>query len=190
MRLIQRRALLAAATVASAPLARKPRAAEDGHEGGPKLRDLAHALITTNPPAPIPPITFVDGGGTSRSLADFAGHGMVVNLWATWCVPCVAELPSLAKLSLELAPGDVAVLPLSSDRGGAAAVERFFRTHEIAGLPVLLDPGGDAARAWGARGIPTTVIIDRRGMERARLEGSADWASREAADLVRALVAA
>lgn len=187
MRLIHRRAtiLAGAATLASAPFARKPRA-----EDAPALRDLRRALIPTDPPVPSPAITFVDGGGASHALAEFAGRGMVVNLWATWCVPCVAELPSLARLAAALAPEDIAVLPLSSDRGGAAAVERFYRTHEMSGLPVLLDPDGDAARAWGARGIPTTIVIDRKGRERARLEGSADWASPQAADLVRALVAA
>ena len=53
---------------------------------------------------------------------------MVINLWATWCVPCVAEMPSLAALSKTLAPDDIAVLPLSSDRGGARAVEAFYRS--------------------------------------------------------------
>ena len=73
---------------------------------------------------------------------------MVINLWATWCVPCVEEMPSLAALSKTLAPDDIAVLPLSSDRGGARVVEAFYQEHGITGLPVLLDPKGAAARAW------------------------------------------
>jgi thiol-disulfide isomerase/thioredoxin len=181
MRMIGRRALLAGgSTVASALASRKPRAAET-------LRPLSGALVPTDPPQAPPAITFVDAGGARHALSEFAGHGMVVNLWATWCVPCVAELPSLARLAAALAPADIAVLPLSSDRGGSAAVDRFFRAHDISGLPTLLDPDGDAARAWGARGIPTTLVIDVRGMERARLEGSADWSSPEAAALVRRL---
>ena len=114
---------------------------------------------------------------------------MVINLWATWCVPCVAEMPSLAALSKALAPDDIAVLPLSSDRGGARRVEAFYQEHGITGLPVLLDPKGAAARAWHARGIPTSLIIDKKGRERARLEGSADWSTPAAARLVRKLVA-
>jgi thiol-disulfide isomerase/thioredoxin len=114
---------------------------------------------------------------------------MVINLWATWCAPCVAELPALSALSHVLAPQDIAVLPLSSDRGGVKAVHAFFEAHDISGLPILLDPKGAAAEAWGVDGIPTTVIIDRRGMERARLEGAADWSSPAAAALVRRLVA-
>ena len=80
-----------------------------------------------------------------------------------------------------------AVLPLSSDRGGAAAVEKFYREREIEGLPVLLDPRGEAARAFGARGIPTTVLIDAHGRERGRFEGAADWADADAVAAVREL---
>ncbi len=112
---------------------------------------------------------------------------MVVNLWATWCVPCVEELPSLARLSQTLAPDDIAVLPLSSDRGGAKTVEAFFQQHGITGLPVLLDPRSAAIRVLHARGIPTSLVIDRKGREVARLEGSADWSTPAAAQLVKRL---
>jgi hypothetical protein len=96
-------------------------------------------------------------------------------------------MPSLERLSRTLAPDDIAVLPLSSDRGGASAVEAFYRGHDITGLPILLDPKGAAAHAWHARGIPTSLIIDQRGRERARLEGAADWSTPAAAAIVRRL---
>jgi hypothetical protein len=98
-------------------------------------------------------------------------------------------MPSLAALSRTLAPDDIAVLPLSSDRGGARAVAAFYQEHDISGLPVLLDPKGAASHAWHARGIPTSVIVDKQGRERARLEGSADWSTSAAAAIVRKLVA-
>lgn len=180
MLLIKRRAALAAGgTLAAALIARKPRAEE--------LDDVAKALMPTNPPVPAPDITFQSADGTEHRLAEFLGHGMVVNLWATWCAPCVAEMPSLAALSKTVAPDDIAVLPLSSDRGGAAVVQAFYQQHGIAGLPVLLDPKGAAAHAWHVRGIPTSLIIDKQGRERARLEGSADWSTPAAAALVRKL---
>ena len=108
--------------------------------------------------------------------------------WATWCVPCVAELPALAALARRLRGEGILVLPASSDRGGAAAVEAFYRGHAIEGLPVWLDPKGAAAQAWGARGIPTTLIIDRAGRERARAEGALDWASEAAVAEIKRLV--
>jgi thiol-disulfide isomerase/thioredoxin len=180
MALITRRTVLAAgATLAAATWPRKPRAQD--------LKNLGAALELSNPPVPAPDIVFVDAQAGKHRLSEFRGHGMVINLWATWCVPCVAEMPSLAALSKTLAPADIAVLPLSSDRGGADTVEAFFRKHAITGLPVLVDPQGAAERAFGAEGIPTSVIIDKAGRERARVEGSADWSTPAAAALVRKL---
>ncbi len=135
----------------------------------------------------VPAIEFGTVDGQTRTLKDYLGSGLVLNFWATWCVPCVAEMPALAKLAGLVRDANVRVLPLSSDRGGVAAVEKYFTEKEIVGLPVLLDPRGAAARAFGARGIPTTVLIDAKGRERGRLEGAADWASPEAVAAVKAL---
>ena len=180
MHLIHRRRVLltAAGTVASALGARKPRAAQE-------LEDLS-ALEVARPPLAVPAITFNAADGSAHRLGDFKGRGMVVNLWATWCAPCVAELPALDVLSQALAPDDIAVLPLSSDHGGAAAVRAFYDKHGIGHLPVLLDPLGAAAQAWGVRGIPTTFIIGRDGLQHASLQGAADWA--KGAEIVRKLV--
>ena len=133
-------------------------------------------------------MAFVTQDGASHHLVDFKGHGMVVNMWATWCAPCVAEMPSLEALSKALAPKDVAVLPLSSDRGGANVVRDWYQAHDITALPILLDPKGAMARAFNARGIPTTVIINTAGQVVARLEGAADWGSPESQALIRKLV--
>jgi thiol-disulfide isomerase/thioredoxin len=147
------------------------------------------ALRLKRPPAPLPEISFLSEDGAEHQLSEFAGHGLVVTLWATWCAPCVAEMPALAKLAHTLAPDDIGVMPLSSDRGGAPVVRRFLEDHGIVGLPVLLDPKGAATRAWGVRGIPATLIIDKWGREQARLEGPADWSTPEAAARVMELVA-
>ncbi|WP_428486423.1 TlpA family protein disulfide reductase [Rhodopila sp.] len=177
-----RRTILAATTsiLASAALPGKPRAEE-------RLPPLAEGLEPLSPPANLPDGVFVSGDGVSHHLSEFKGHGMVVNLWATWCAPCVAEMPSLQALSKALAPQDIAVLPLSSDRGGADTVQAWYAAHGITGLPVLLDPQGALARAFNARGIPTTVIVNTNNQAVARLEGAADWSAPEAQALIRRL---
>ena len=187
-------ATLAAGTVAAAAMLRKPAPAiftpvADAQAAEQVPLQDATALVPTNPPRPMAAIGFTDAAGAPHSLADFAGRGVVVNLWATWCIPCVAELPALAKLADLLKAERIAVLPLSSDRGGAAVVERFFRSHAIAGLDIWLDPQGKAALALAARGVPTTIVVDRAGQERARLEGAADWAAPDMLAAIRALVA-
>jgi len=97
-------------------------------------------------------------------------------------------MPALADLSRILAPHNIAVMPLSSDRGGAAVVRKFYDTQKIAGLPILLDPKGEAARAFNARGLPTTVIIDKKGQLRAKSDGAADWSGPEIAAQIRQIV--
>jgi thiol-disulfide isomerase/thioredoxin len=181
-------ALLAAGTVASVALLRKPAPLLFTPVEAPTLAGMS-ALVPTEPPAALPAIGFFDASGRAHALAEFAGKGVVLNLWATWCVPCVAELPSLATLAERLAQAGVVVLPISSDRGGAAAVQKFYAGHGIAGLGVWLDPKGAAIEALHARGLPTTLLIDRQGRERARLEGGADWASGEAVAMITRMVA-
>lgn len=178
-----RRTLMAAAagTLASAALPRKP-LAED-------LPPLSRNLVRVNPPAQPPDVPFYDADGKEHHLADFKGRGMVVNLWATWCVPCVHEIPSLAAAARALAPDDIAVLTLASDRGGPGKVSDWFADHNITALPVLMDPKGELAMAFAAHGIPTTFIINKSGLVVARLEGAADWGSPEAVQLIKALVA-
>jgi thiol-disulfide isomerase/thioredoxin len=148
------------------------------------LPSLAEGLVPVIPPVDPPDGVFVTQDGASHRLSEFKGRGMVVNMWATWCVPCIAEMPSLDTLSKALAPKDIAVLPLSSDRGGADTVAAWYQAHGITALPVLLDPKGALARAFNARGIPTTVIINTDGQVVGRLEGAADWASPEAQALI------
>ena len=164
-----------AATLAVALPLRKPRA--QSVQG----IDSLHAL-----PQPRKlDLHWTDGDGNTRSLADYAGKGVVLNLWATWCVPCVREMPMLADLAKQIAGDGIVVLPVSSDRGGAPVVQRFFAEQGIRNLPVLLDPTGAMARSLNVRGIPTTLLIDKDGQEVGWLEGSADWSSPDAVTVVR-----
>jgi thiol-disulfide isomerase/thioredoxin len=183
-------AVLAAATVAVATLWRKSEVftpVSGPEERRVDLQSMA-ALKLVDPPRALPPITFTDADGTPYGLDRFAGRGVVLNLWATWCAPCVAELPSLAALARTLGEAHVVVLPLSSDRGGAAVVRRFYEERGIVGLGVWLDPKGAAEEALKIRGVPTTLLIDGAGRERARLEGAADWAAPDAQATIRRLL--
>ena len=150
--------------------------------------DLATAkLRPIDPRVAAPDIRFLQWDGTEQTLEKFRGWGMVINLWATWCAPCVAEMPALATLSKALAPHDIAVMPLSTDRGGIAVVQRFYDTHKISGLPILTTKNA-TAEAFGARGLPATIIIDKKGMQCAHLDGVADWSDPAIAAQIRRLV--
>ncbi|MBP0494317.1 TlpA family protein disulfide reductase [Roseomonas sp. SG15] len=142
-------------------------------------------------PKPLPAITLTDPEGRERDLSSIvgpgAGKGIVLNLWATWCAPCVEEMPALDRLATLLAKEGILVIPASSDRGGRAQVDPFFARTGIQHLGPWLDPRSAATRALGARGLPTTILIDPQGRERARLEGGAAWDSAELVADVRRL---
>lgn len=144
-------------------------------------------LLRTGP-RPLPAFVFLTATGAERRVADYAGRGLVITLWATWCPPCVAEMPALDRLQAMLAPEGIAVLPLSSDRGGAAQVAPFYERLGLRNLAILLDPLGRAGRALGVRGLPTTVIVGRDGQELARLEGAAEWDRPDMVAALRALI--
>jgi thiol-disulfide isomerase/thioredoxin len=175
-----RRDLLAfamGATLATAALPRQAAAASDGGLG--KLRETPGGR-------PVPEgVVFQDAEGRETGLASFRGRGLVVNFWATWCPPCVAEMPALDRARAALAGDEIEVLPLSSDRGGRAQVDPFYARTGLKHLGVWLDPRGAAGRAFGIRGLPTTILIDRDGREVGRIEGPAEWDSPEAQALVR-----
>jgi thiol-disulfide isomerase/thioredoxin len=183
LKVSRRRALVTAATVAAGALGgnvvpRRARAQEMGSVDD--LEDMP-------PGATLPAFQFFTPDNQARTLADYRGRGVVLNLWATWCGPCVAELPTLDQLAMAVAADSIVVLPLSSDAGGAASVRAFYDGHDIEHLPVLLDPGGAITQAWQVPGIPVTVIFDRSGHPRARLVGSADWSTPTAVARVKAL---
>lgn len=153
-------------------------------EGGPPLDGPMAAFQLFDAPRSAPEITFSDAAGNSLSLADFSGRVVLVNLWATWCQPCIEEMPSLDRLQAAMADAGLAVLAVSIDRGGADQVLPFFDEIGIAHLDPYFDPEGQSPRAFAARGFPTTVLIDRAGRWVGTLEGWADWDSAEARSLV------
>ncbi len=140
----------------------------------------------TRPPHPAPLAPFMENGTIRRTLADYRGKGLVLNLWATWCTPCVLEMPSLDRLRAEMAGSGIEVLALSQDSGGADVVRRLYLRRGIKHLDILIDKGGKVFRALGAKGLPTTILVDAAGNEIGRVRGSLEWDTPEALALVRA----
>jgi thiol-disulfide isomerase/thioredoxin len=169
---LTRRSIIAAASGLALAGGWSNSAAAQIDESG--LPDAADAM-TQVMPAPAPPLVLTNAKGKRLTLADYAGHALVVNIWATWCGPCVVEIPSLAALAARLKASGALVLPISIDLSGAAAVRPFYASHGIRTLPVLLDPNGDNLRVLNTDGVPVTIIINANGQMVARLEGAANW---------------
>lgn len=123
---------------------------------------------------------FIDGEGLDLTLADFKGRVVLLNIWATWCVPCRVEMPMLDRLQARLGGEDFHVLPLSIDRAGLKPVQKFYKEIEIKSLGIYLAQSLQVMQALGVVGLPTTLLIDRDGREIARLVGPAEWDSPEA----------
>lgn len=133
-------------------------------------------FVPSSPPAPAPAISLADTAGNAVPLTDFRGKLVVLNLWATWCEPCLREMPSLERLQSRL--GDrAAVLAVSEDRGGGNIVEPFIAKLGLKEVKIYLDPNSKIGRAFDARGLPTSLVIDRQGKLAGRVEGAAEWDS-------------
>lgn len=127
--------------------------------------------LTTKLPAPA--LSFTTTSGQTVHLADYRGRVVLVNLWATWCAPCIQEMPSLARLQAKRA--DLAILAISEDRRGAEVVEPFLAKLRLGGLATFLDPRDAATSAFHIEGLPTSFLIDRDGRILGTLEGGAEW---------------
>ncbi|WP_209001918.1 TlpA family protein disulfide reductase [Stappia albiluteola] len=126
-------------------------------------------------PRDVDAFVFADAEGNARSLQDFKGKVVLVNLWATWCVPCRTEMPQLDRLQAELGGDKFTVLPLSLDRGGADTVNSFYKEIDVKSLPVMVDQANFSARAFKIFGLPSTFLVNADGQEIGRLIGPAEW---------------
>jgi thiol-disulfide isomerase/thioredoxin len=131
----------------------------------------------------MPAVELSDPAGATLATADLKGKPALVNLWATWCVPCVAEMPLLDELAGELGEG-VRVLTVSQDMNGAEVVAPFFASRKLANLPQWIDSDMQLPPALKAPGLPLTVLYDAEGKEVWRVMGGYDWSSAEAREMV------
>lgn len=123
----------------------------------------------------LPDLRFADAAGAPRSLADFRGRVILLNLWATWCVPCREEMPALDRLQAALGGPGFEVVALSIDRGGVAAVKSFYEELDVRNLRIYVDQNADALGKLGSFGIPLSVLVGRDGRELWRVVGPREW---------------
>lgn len=134
--------------------------------------------------AAAPTFAFTAPDGSEATLQDFAGSPLLVNLWATWCTPCVAEMPTLDAVAESYAGQGLKVLTVSQDNQGAAQVEPFFRKRSFLRLKAWLDPENQFGFHYATGLLPTTVLYDGEGREVARVIGAMDWQGAEARALI------
>jgi len=151
-------------------------------------RDMAtgalSAFVVKPERRPMPGLVFFDGTGRQRSLSEWHGQVVLLNLWASWCAPCRKEMPSLAALQRRFGSKDFEVVAISVDRGGAKVAQQFLDETQSRLLRLYIDPSAKSIETITALGLPATVLIDREGKEIGRLLGPADWTSPEAYRLI------
>jgi thiol-disulfide isomerase/thioredoxin len=157
----------------SAPAAKAPSASGE---------KVAGRLDRSRAGTPAPSTTFEDPAGEPASLQDFRGKPVLLNLWATWCAPCVAEMPTLDALAASR--DDIEVLAVSQDMAGAAKVDAFFAERKFRMLEPYLDPALTLMTGLKVDTLPTTILYDAQGREVWRMTGIEDWQGSRAAALI------
>ena len=132
-------------------------------------------FIPTTPPRPAPDVTVETRTGEKVRLSDLKGRPVLINFWATWCGPCISEMPALDALAAERAGTPLVIMAVSEDRGGETVVAPFLNRLRLGNLPIYLDADTKARVAFRIDAIPTTVLIDRNGREIGRIMGAASW---------------
>ena len=161
-----------------------------------KLAPLAHgeiaALTMATAPLRLPDLTFEDADGKPRKLSDWHGRIVLVNLWATWCVPCRKEMPALESLQTRLGGPDFEVVAVNIDTRDPEKPRNFLKEANLTRLSYFTDQKAkvfqDLKAIGRALGMPTSVLVDGEGCEIATLAGPAEWSSDDAIRLIRAAV--
>jgi len=148
------------------------------------------AFLARPKPLDLGEVSFVAADGATKSLSDWHGKVVLLNIWATWCVPCREEMATLDRLQAELGGKDFQVVAVNIDRGAADKPKAFLAEVGATHLALYTDPSGKLFSKLKAVGMPTTLLLDREGREIGRLVGPADWDSPEALALIKAAIAA
>lgn len=144
-------------------------------------------MVKVTNPAPLPQVPFLNARGEDVTLSDFEGKVVLLNFWATWCAPCVKEMPDLDKLARAVAKDDIAVVAVSEDRDPLTVVPPWMEAQNLTTLETYGDQSQRLARAFNVRGMPTTVLISADGRKLGYREGIANWDHPDFIDALRAL---
>ncbi|MEW9856080.1 TlpA family protein disulfide reductase [Novosphingobium sp. M1R2S20] len=149
----------------------------------PKSEKLTGILDRSHKGEPLPELTLKDDKGRTLALPSLKGQPTLVNLWATWCAPCVVELPTLDRL-VDIKEGKLRVVTVSQDMAGTENVASFIKERGGDNLEPWLDPEGDLAAKYSVQSLPTTILYDSQGQEVWRFIGSKVWTNAEALQLI------
>ena len=159
----------------------------------PLARGEVAAMAVRDSATGLPEMGFVSAEGDAMTISDFAGQALLVNLWATWCAPCRAEMPALAELQSELGDDEFKVLAINIDTGDVSKPEAFLEEIGVSNLGLYRDASmgvfNTLKREGVAFGLPVTLMIGKDGCMLGAMNGPAEWASEDAKVLIAALKA-
>lgn len=165
-----------------------PAPAPSGAGVNPLSRGHMAAFVFRKAPEELPEVKFLDAGGKERTLAHWRGKVVLLNLWATWCLPCRKEMPALDRLQAEMGSDKFEVVAVSVDRTGLAGARKFLDETKAGKLALYADPTARMAATLRAAGLPATLLLDTKGREIGRLLGPAEWDSEDAKRLIAAQI--
>ena len=151
----------------------------------PPIEGSMVKFVASDPPIPVPDTPFIGVDGETIKLADYKGRLVLLNFWATWCAPCIRELPSIESLASSVNDPRFTVQLVSIDRGGAKVHKPFLENLGITGIASASDPRARLLRAVKGPGVPVTVLINSEGLMVGRLIGDAHWDSPAARLLIK-----
>jgi thiol-disulfide isomerase/thioredoxin len=137
-------------------------------------------------PKPLPDLEIQNADDKPMKLSDFKGKVVLLNFWATWCTPCVKEMPSLDRLQAEFPKDKFLIVPLSIDGPTKPKVAPFYKDQKLANLGIYFDKGRKTMQGLDVTLLPTSILVDAKGQELGRIEGDADWDMPESIALMRA----
>jgi thiol-disulfide isomerase/thioredoxin len=156
----------------------------------PLARGEVAALTMATAPLRLPDLAFADGDGQPKKLSDWRGKTVLVNLWATWCVPCRKEMPALEQLQTRLSGPNFEVVAINIDTRDPDKPRKFLQDAKLTRLGYFSDPKAkvfqDLKSIGRALGMPTSVLVDGQGCEIATIAGPAEWGSDDAVKLIKA----